>query len=141
MRTRDVLLLAACILAVTAIVLTLALVGTREVTGWAATAARAALGSSAVGLMLAGAAVLFLGSLAARAWAIADDAAQAARVRADEKARRDAALLRRMAADPSSFLDDSRGPQPETFRASCGELVRIPETKSDSGHIAPRDAA
>lgn len=134
MKIRTYLLIASCLLGLPAIVLTLALVGTPEVTGWAATAARAALGSSAVGLMLAVAAVLFLGSLVARAWAIADDAARAARARAEEKERRDAALLHRMATDPASFLDNTpRGPLPDTFRAPCGELVRFPDTPSDRG--------
>ena len=93
MRLRSYLLLASSLLGLAAIVLTLALVGTPEITGWAATTARAALGSSAVGLMLAGAAVLFLGSLAARAWAIAT-----------------------RSHDETSLMDDSHGPLPEEWK-------------------------
>ena len=37
--------------------------------------------------------------------------------------------------------DGARGERPDSLRAPCGELVRLPETKSDSGPIAPRDAA
>lgn len=99
MRVRSYLLLASCLLGLAAIVLTLALVGTPEVSGWAVTAARAALGSSAVGLMLAGAAVLFLGSLVARAWAIA--------------AR---------GHDETSLMDDSPSPLPDEWRKPADVL-------------------
>lgn len=86
MRAKDVLLVGACCLGIAAIVLFLALVGTPEVSGWAATAGRAALGSTTVGLMMAGAGILFLGSLAAQAWAIAREAARERRGRAKREA-------------------------------------------------------
>ena len=99
MRIRSYLLLASCLLGLAAIVLTLALVGTPVVAGWIATAVRAALGSSAVGMMLVGAAVLFLGSLVARAWAIA--------------AR---------SHDETSLMDDSPAPLPDDWRKPADVL-------------------
>ena len=107
MRLRSYLLLASSLLGLAAIVLTLALVGTPEITGWAATTARAALGSSAVGLMLAGAAVLFLGSLAARAWAIAT-----------------------RSHDETSLMDDSPAPLPDEWHR--GEVVEFRKKQPQS---------
>lgn len=71
MRIRDYLLVASAALGLAAIILTLALVGTPEVRRFLDLCAYAALGSDAVGLLIVAAAVLFLGSLVARAWAIA----------------------------------------------------------------------
>ena len=113
MRIRSYLLLASCLLGLAAIVLTLALVGTPEVSGWAVTAARAALGSSAVGLMLVGAAVLFLGSLAARTWAIAEDVAR-----------------RPGPHDEPSLIDDSPAPLPDEWHR--GEVVEFRKKQPQS---------
>jgi len=70
-KLRTYLLLASASLGLAAIVQTLALVGTPEVRRFLGLCAAAALGSDAVGLLIVAAAVAFLGSVAARAWAIA----------------------------------------------------------------------
>ena len=71
MRLREYLVVAACFLCLAAITQTLALVGTPEVRRFLGLCASAALGSSAVGLMLAGAAVALLLAIAAQAWDVA----------------------------------------------------------------------
>ena len=93
MRIRDYLLVASASLGLAAIVLTLALVGTPEVRRFFGLCATAALGSDAVGLLLVGAAVCFLGSLFARAAAIATHG-----------------------DDETSLMDDSHGPLPEEWK-------------------------
>ena len=138
MRFRTYLLLAACLLALAAVVLTLALVGTPEVTGWLATTARAALGSSAVGYLLVSATIFFFGSLAARGWEIAKDGARARSVRAELAAR--AYTVRPANLDTSSLVDDSQGgPLPATWRAPCGEPIAL-RTCETCGLIVIRDA-
>ena len=99
MRIRVYLLLVSAALGLAAIVLTLALVGTPEVTRFLALCASAALGSDAVGLLIVAAAVAFLGSVAARAWAIA--------------AR---------GHDETSFMDDSPSPLPDEWRKPADVL-------------------
>ena len=99
MRIRTYLLLASASLGLAAIVLTLALVGTPEVTRFLALCASAALGSDAVGLLIVAAAVAFLGSVAARAWAIA--------------AR---------GHDETSLMDDSPAPLPDDWRKPADVL-------------------
>lgn len=93
MRIRVYLLLVSAALGLAAIVLTLALVGTPEVTRFLALCASAALGSDAVGLLIVAAAVAFLGSLFARGW------------EAGSKPH-----------DETSLMDDSPSPLPDEWR-------------------------
>jgi hypothetical protein len=85
---------------------------------WAAlvTVGERLLASSGFGFLLAGTACAFLLSCAAAAW---------------ERAERGDGHTSRpyFPSDPSSLADDSqRGPLPETWRAPCGEVVRIHPT-------------
>lgn len=70
MNARTIFLIAACLFGLAAIVQTLALVGTPEVTRWTSTAGRAAVGSTSVGLLLGGAVICFCLACFARAWRI-----------------------------------------------------------------------
>lgn len=71
MSARALLLLAAVLLALCAVVQTLAIVGTPEVQRWLLVAGRAAWSSSAVGLLICGAAICFCLSCFSRGWRVA----------------------------------------------------------------------
>lgn len=131
MSARRFFLLATIALGLAAIVKGLQVSLTPE--AWAvlrATAVRL-LESSGFGFLAALTGIAFLGSLSAAAWHRAERRYE----QEDEsRARARAELLRRMATNPSSFLDDSpRGPLPESWRAPCGEVVHLHSNPSDRG--------
>lgn len=94
MALRHYLVVLAALLGAAACILTLAAVGTPEVTRWAVTLGKAAVGSDAAGLCLCGAAVALLCAIGMRC----------------------AEVLRRPEIDTTPLMDDcSRGPLPEEW--------------------------
>jgi hypothetical protein len=92
---------------------------------WSALAGfgRRLLGSSAVGLLLAGTAILFLLSLCAAAWDRAERRWEGADEARAELAAKGFATFQDH-VDTSSLLDDSPTPLPDSWRAPCGEVAR-----------------